>query len=186
MISGSVNMSGLHVVRVELSIRVVVPVAMLQKHLPAPIDKLGEQLASEIHKRVMDSSMGYYPALDYFRDQNEFPVYLLDAVDEVFALAADLVTRRISEVLVPIFSNVRVNNIQCLAYALPSVRPNSTAAKMALAKHYTPNQLKFELVVSVLQKSPPQEGFEKYADNTVYRWLSEVFESVNIASARLL
>lgn len=179
-------MSSLHVVKVELSVKVAVPIALLQKHLPAPIDKLGEQLAGEIHKQVVESGMGYYPALDYFRDQVRFPAYLLDAVDEVSALAAELATRRISEVLVPIFSNVKVNNIQCLAYALPGIRPGMPAAKTALAKHCTPNLLKFELVVSVLQKSPPQEGFKKYADNSVYRWLSEVFETVDITSARLL
>jgi hypothetical protein len=178
--------SSLHVAKVELSVKITVPIALLQKHLPAPIDKLGEQLASEIHKRAIETGLGYYPALDYFRGQEKFPVYLLDAVDEVSSLAADLATRRISEVLVPIFSNVRVTNIQCLAYALPAIRPGMPAAKAALAKHYTHNLLKFELVVSVLQRSPPQEGFEKYADNTVYRWLSEVFETVDISSARLL
>lgn len=179
-------MSSLHVAKVKLSVKVVVPILLLQKHLPAPIDKLGEQLASEVHKKVTESGLGYYPALDYFRDQASFPVYLLDAVDEVSSLAADIATRIVSDVLVPIFSNVKLANIQCLAYALPGVRPGLPDAKNALALHYTPNQLKFELIVSVLQKNPPQEGFEKYADNTVYRWLSEVFEVVNISWARLL
>ncbi|WP_455221429.1 hypothetical protein [Kaarinaea lacus] len=179
-------MSSLHVAKVKLSVKVVIPILMLQKHLPAPIDKLGEQLASEVHKQVTESGLGYYPALDYFRDQVSFPVYLLDAVDEVASLAADIATQKISDVLVPIFSNVKMANIQCLAFALPGVRPSMPSARNSLAKHYTPNQLKFELVVSVLQKHPPQEGFEKYADNTVYRWLSEVFETVNISWARLL
>ncbi|WP_455207695.1 hypothetical protein [Kaarinaea lacus] len=179
-------MSSLHVAKVELSVKVVVPIALMQKHLPAPIDKLGEQLASEIQKRVADSGLGYYPALDYFKGQEGFPAYLLDAVDEVSSLAAEIAAHKINEVLVPIFSNVTINNVQCLAFALPAVRPNRPVGKTTLAEHYTPNVLKFEIVVSVLQKNPPQEGFEKYADNTVYRWLSEVFESVEIASARLM
>ncbi|HEY5602655.1 MAG TPA: hypothetical protein VIM41_06065 [Gammaproteobacteria bacterium] len=179
-------MSGLHVTRVELSVKVVVPISLLQKHLPAPIDKLGEQLSNEIQKRVGQAGLGYYPALDFFRDQETFPDYLLDAVDEVANLAAEIAAHKINDVLVPIFSNVKINNIQCLAYALPGVRPNLPAVSAALSKHYTPNILKLEMVVSVLQKQPPQEGFEKYAANTVYRWLSEIFESVDIASARLL
>jgi len=178
--------SGLHVTRVELSVKVAVPIALLQKHLPAPIDKLGEQLANEVHKQVTNHNLGYYPALDYFKDQAEFPAYLLDAVDEVFSLATGIATHKINEVLVPIFSNVKINNIQCMAYVLPGVRPGKPNSNEILAKHYTPNILKFELVVSVLQKQPPKEGFEKYADNSVYRWLSEVFESVDIISARLL
>ena len=179
-------MSGLHVTKVELSVKITVPIALLQKHLPAPIDKLGEQLANEVHKQVTKQNLGYYPALEYFKGQPEYPAYLLDAVDEVFSLAASITTHKINEVLVPIFSNVKINNIQCMAYALPQVRPGKPNAKQQLAQHYTPNILKFELLVSVLQKQSPQEGFEKYADNTVYRWLSEVFESVEIASARLL
>ena len=56
-----------------------------------------------------------------------------------------------------------------------------------LARHFTPDAVKFELVVSIFQKEDKTtEGFEKYADNTVYRWLSEVFEDVQIFSARLV
>ena len=88
-------MSGLHVTRVELSIKVAVPIALLQKHLPAPIDKLGEQLANEVHKQVVQHKLGYYPALDYFKNQETFPAYLLDAVDEVFTLAANIVNNKI-------------------------------------------------------------------------------------------
>jgi hypothetical protein len=183
---GLPKVSGLHVVKVELSVKVVVAVSLLQKHLPAPIDKLGEQLAGEIQKRVDDSGLGYYPALDYFREREDFPAYLLDAVDEVSSLATEIAAHKINDVLVPIFSNVKINNVHCLAYALPAIRPSMAAAGTALAQHYTPNTLKFEMVVSVLQKKPPQEGFEKYAGNTVYRWLSEVFEAVDIVSARLL
>ena len=179
-------MSGLHVARVELSAKVVVQITLLQKHLPAPIDKLGEQLANEVHKQAMNHNLGYYPALDYFKDQEEFPAYLLDAVGEVCSLATGIATQKINEVLVPIFSNVKISNIQCMAYALPGVRPGKPNAIAILAKHYTPNILKFELVVSVLQKQSPEEGFQKYADNTVYRWLEEVFESVEINYARLL
>ena len=124
---GYTNVSSLQVTRVKLSVQVVVPILMLQKHLPAPIDKLGEQLANEVHKQVVESGLGYYPALDYFRDQQNFPVYLLDAVDEVSSLASEIVAQKISDVLVPIFSNVKIANIQCLAFALPSIRPSMPA-----------------------------------------------------------
>jgi hypothetical protein len=179
-------MTGLHVAKVELSVKVAVPVALLQKHLPAPIDKLGAQLAEETHKVVMRDSLGYYPALDYFKESGAIPGYLLDAVDEVATLATALATDQINEMLVPVFSNVTVNSVQCLAFALPTVRPGKPNAREELASHYTPNVLKLELIVSVLQKHEPEESFERYADNTVFRLLGEVFESVEISSARLL
>ena len=179
-------MASLYVTRVELGVKLIVPVTVLQKHLPAPIDKLGDQLANEVDKRVGKLNLGYYPALDYFKDTDDFPHYLLEAVAEVGSLAADIAMQKINEVLVPIFSNVKLSNVQCLAYSLPAIRPGKSNAKNALAAHYTPNVIKFELVVSILQRHKPQGGFEKYADNTVYRWLSEVFDSVEISSARLL
>lgn len=179
-------MTTLQVTKVELGVKLEVPVSTLQKQLPAPIDKLGMQVSDEVDKRVTEKAMGYYPAIEYFVEQQDFPVYLLDALEEVSELAINIVATTINELLVPIFSQVRISNIQCLAFSLPSVRPGKPHAKKDLAKHFTPNAVKFELVVSVLQKQQSPEGFEKYADNTVYRWLSEVFENVEIFSARLL
>lgn len=179
-------MSSLQVIKVELGVKLAVPISTLQKHLPAPIDKLGGQIASEVDKRVVQQSLGYYPAIDYFIEQEDFPGYLLDAIKEVSELTVDIVASTIRELLVPIFSNVQVNNIQCLAFSMPSVRPGKSNASRDLALHFTPNAVKFELVVSVFQKEKSAEGFEKYADNTVYRWLSDVFEGVEIFSARLL
>lgn len=180
-------MSGLQVTKVELGVKLEVPVNTLQKYLPAPIDKLGSQIANEVDKRVKRQDLGYYPAIEYFVEGEEgFPGYLIEALQEVSVLAIDIVTGTVNELLVPIFSNVKINNVQCLAFSLPSVRPGKQNSMQELARHYTPNAVKFELVVSLLQKEKSPEGFEKYADNTVYRWLSEVFENVEIFSARLL
>jgi len=178
--------STLQVIKVELGVKLAVPISTLQKNLPAPIDKLGNQVANEVDKRVARQGLGYYPAIEYFIEQDSFPAYLLDAMQEVSALTIDIVSNTINDLLVPIFSNVQISNMQCLAFSLPSVRPGKPHALRDLAKHFTPNAVKFELVVSVLQKEKSAEGFEGYADNTVYRWLSEVFEDVQIFSARLL
>lgn len=180
-------MSTLQVIKVELGVKLAVPISTLQKNLPAPIDKLGDQVANEVNKRVARQDLGYYPAIEYFIEQDSFPGYLLDAMQEVSTLTIDIVTSTINDLLVPIFSNVQIRNMQCLAYSLPSVRPGKPHAIRDLARHFTPNAVKFELVVSVLQREEKTaEGFEKYADNTVYRWLSEVFEDVQIFSARQL
>lgn len=179
-------MSTLQVIKVELGVKLAVPISTLQKNLPAPIDKLGSQVANEVDKRVARQELGYYPAIEYFIEQDSFPAYLLDAMQEVAALTIDIVSSTINDLLVPIFSNVRISNMQCLAFSLPSVRPGKPHALRDLAQHFTPNAVKFELVVSVLQKDKSADGFEGYADNTVYRWLSEVFEDVQIFSARLL
>lgn len=180
-------MPGLQVVKVELGVKLEVPVNTLQKHLPAPIDKLGGQVANEVDKRVARLGLGYYPAIEYFVEGEEgFPAYLIEAMQEVSLLAIDIVTSTVNEVLVPIFSQVEINNVQCLAFGLPSVRPGKPNSIQDLSRHFTPNAVKFELVVSSLQKEKTVEGFEKYADNTAHRWLSETFDNVEIFSARLL
>lgn len=180
-------MSALQVINVELGVKLEVPVNVLQKHLPAPIDKLGGQVANEVDKRVQRQGLGYYPAIEYFVEGEEgFPAYLIEALQEVSLLAIDIVSSTVNELLVPIFSQVKISNVQCLAFGLPAVRPGKPDALRDLAKHFTPNAVKFELVVSVLQKDQAPEGFEKYANNTVYRWLSESFDSVEIFSARML
>jgi len=180
------SVSELQVIKVELGVKLVVPVSTLQKHLPAPIDKLGLQIANEVDKRVARKALGYYPAIEYFIAEQDFPGYLLDALQEVSELAVDIVAQSVNELLVPIFSSAQLNNIQCLAYSLPSVRPGKPSSVEQLAKHFTPNAVKFELIVSVLKKHPGSEGIEKYADNTVHRWLSEVFSGVEIFSSRLI
>ena len=176
----------LEVAKIELGVKLKVPVGLLRNHLPAPVESLAEQLALEVHRRVQDNNLGYYPALDYFLDVEGFPVYLINAANDICTLTAEIVTATISEVLIPIFSSVRVNDIQCVSFSMPSVRHGSLDAVAKLAQHFTPNAIKFSLVVTLLQSHSPQEKLAKYANNTVYRWLSESFEDIEISSSRLL
>lgn len=176
----------LEVAKIELGVKLTVPKNALQTHLPAPIDNLGEQLAVEVHRRVKQKKLGYFPALDYFLDDNGFPGYLINAVDDVCALSVEIVTTKISDVLVPIFSSVQVNDIRCASFSMPTVRFGEPDAIAKLSHHFTPNIIKFSLVVTLLQTQTPQADLSKYANNTVYRWLEETFEDIEIGFARLL
>jgi len=177
---------GLQVISIELGVKVTVPIRTLQKLLPAPVDKLAEQLAAETQKAVQARALGYFPALNYFLDIEEFPAFLIDAANDVCTLAAEIVTAKIHEVLIPIFSQVQLNDVQCIVFSLPTIRPGKADTMSKLIKHYTPNVIKFSLVLSLLQNTVSRVGLEKYADNTVHRWLSESFEEVDISSVRLI
>ena len=111
---------------------------------------------------------------------------MINAADDVCALSAEFVTANIRDVLVPIFSSAQVNDIQCIAFSMPTFRLGSPDANAKLVQHLTPNAIKFSLVVTLLQSHAPQDKLAKYANNTVYRWLSEIFEEVEISSARLV
>ncbi len=76
--------------------------------------------------------------------------------------------------------------MQCTAYNLPNVRYNEHNARDCLARHYTPNTIKLDLVLNIIQKREPKEGLDRFAKQLVYRWLREDFESIEISAARQL
>ena len=102
--------------------------------------------------------------------------------------------KEIMAVLSQVFSSVKIQSTQCLVYALPKVRLTkgersanpSGVATDELIQHYTPNRVKFEIVVTLFQKQKPESGIEKGIRKIVYRWLNDVFENLEITSSRLI
>ncbi len=94
----------MHVTRVGLTVRGQLPRYALEQHLPAPLDSLGQQLAKQIDDYVKQNNLGYYPALDFFKQQDGVDNYLLDAVDQVaqiaVAMTKDEVIRRSQKIWV--------------------------------------------------------------------------------------
>ena len=76
--------------------------------------------------------------------------------------------------------------MQCTAYNLPNIRQNEHNALDCLARHYTPNTIKLDLVLNIIQNREPKEGLDRFAKQLVYRWLREDFESIEISAARQL
>ena len=176
----------LHVVRVGLTVRGRLPHSALEQYLPAPLASLGQQLAKQIDDYANQNTLGYYPALDYFRQQNAVDSYLLDAVDQVAQIAVTITKDEVTRILAPVFSSVRIESVLSLAYALPSVRPGKKNAEQQLALHYIPDVVKFELFVTMLHRHEPEPGMEVGAKKIAWRWLEEAFEDMEITTARLI
>ena len=179
-------MNTLHFATVALALRVRVPRAALMEHLPASPYTLGTDIAQQTHDYVLHAQLGYYPPLDFLKTQNVIDGYLFDAAQHIATVSSEFAQLRINEKLVPIFSSVRFQAIHIHAFALPAIRPNQPHAVEHLARHYTPDVVKCDLLLSVIQKQKSEQGLEHYASTTVERLLGEEFDEFEITSARLM
>lgn len=170
---------------VSLILRLTVPETILQRHLPASASKLGEQLASAIDKYSRDHKLGYYPAIEFFRQIAEVDQGLIDTVDQMAWIVSKWTREEVQSRLRPIFSSVKFVSIQTEAFTLPSIRPNQPSAFDRLVKHYTPDTIKLELLVSLLRKNDDLRGeaVEGYARKMIYRWLKTAFETVELTAS---
>ena len=179
-------MNSLYVARIGLTVRAKLPRQIFEQYLPAPIEVMSQNLAEKIDQYVQQHKLGYYPALDYFKQGDDIPAYLLDAADQISTVAMSVAQQQVLNLLQPVFSSVRVESMLSLAYALPPVRPGQSNGLQRLTEHLTPDTVKFELYVTLLQKHKAESGIETSAKKIVWRWLGDLFEELEITTARLL
>lgn len=179
-------MSSLHIATIALSLRARLKSADLLQRLPASPYTLGDNLARSVHEFALRDNLGYYPALDYLKKRAAVEDYLLNAVEQVAAETAHLVRQRVVDRLTPIFSSVRFQSLQITAFALPPVRPGQPQALSQLARFYTPDTVKCDLLLTLIRRQQSDEGLERYAKATAQRWLADDFAEFEITSARLL
>jgi hypothetical protein len=179
-------MPPLHLSKIALTLVLQVSEDVLDRYLPASAQVVGEELAREVSEHVRAEKLGYYPALDYFQSQGGVEKSLLEAAEHISWLVATLVRDEIRKRLRPVFSSVSIQAVQPVAFTMPPVRPNQPNAHVALTKHYTPDTVKVNLLVTLFQKVEAEEGLEKLADHMLWRWLKDVFESVEVTSAQLV
>jgi hypothetical protein len=147
---------------------------------------LGENLAGQVDSYVMEEHLGYYPALDYFR---EFPRVvdpaLIHLIDEVATFCANYARRELRQRLSRLFSRVQVEQLQCTAYTMPRMRPHRSNGPMELAQHYSPDTLKMELLLSAIQKAH-FEGEERMVLEKVSRFGREPFSHFQLNGSKVL
>ncbi|NOQ88559.1 MAG: hypothetical protein GQ550_06505 [Gammaproteobacteria bacterium] len=71
---------------------------------------------------------------------------------------------------------------------MPKVRPNKKDALEQLAKHYTPDSVKVELVLTMMRRDSEAEDdrAEPYARKMMFRWLESEFETIEVKSSKAL
>ena len=181
----------MHITRIAHSVRASIPGSAFTQFFPSPIESLGAALAEQAHQCACELGLGYYPPLDFVRQQDCVDTYLLDAVDQVAEFALNHSKQEIYSLLQPVFSNVAIESLQLVCHTMPSVRPGQNHALTLLAAHYTPDVVKCELDVAMLQKHGPASAVERLdlvtaSKKMLLRWLAESFADVNISSSRML
>lgn len=179
-------MSSLHIATIALTLRARVKSADLLQQLPASPYTLGDAIARQAHEFVLRENLGYYPALDYLKKVAAVDAYLLDAAEQVAAVTGEYVRQRILDRLTPIFSSVRFQSLQITAFALPPIRPGQLETQAQLARFYTPDTVKCDVLLTLIRKQPTDEGLEGYGRATAQRWLADDFAEFEITSARVV
>lgn len=169
-----------------LSAVAVVPESVFERHSPYMPRQLGGMLAEAVCDYVQQNDLGYYPALDYFHDKQLLRPDLLDALEQLAWLAASLTREEVRVKLRPLYSGVAFQSVQVVAYSMPQVRPNQTHALARLAEHYTPNSVKFDLMLTLLRKNAENDNLSSFIRQASFRHLEESFDLVDINTVKVL
>lgn len=147
---------------------------------------LGESLAAQVSDYVRREGLGYYPPLGYFVQTPGLDPDLLALTQEIARYSCEFVDQEIRRQLRGVFSSVRVEQMHCTAYVMPHVRKGQPNALLELCRHYTPDTVKLELIVVMLEKGLMAEEIEQLAGSKALRQLSDGFASVDLLGVRLL
>ena len=174
--------------KVLVIIDVQLKASILQQHLPCSPDIIGKTLADIADEYEKNNKTAYYPAIDFFKSVDGVDPDLIASAEQVAWLVSKLARETIQQKLRPIFSSVHFQSIQTLAFSLPRVRPNSVDAVIQLAKHYTPDAVKVELMLTMMRRdSDAEDGrAEPYARKMMFRWLESEFELLNISGSKAM
>lgn len=174
--------------KVLISINVQLKAEDLRQHLPRSVNVIGETLATVASDYAKENKTGYYPAIDFFKTLDYVDPDLITSAEQVAWLVSKLARETVQSTLRPIFSSVQFQSIQTLAFTLPKIRPNQSAAIEQLAKHYTPDTVKIELILSMMRRDSDtdDERAEPYARKMMFRWLQTKFESIEVTHSKAL
>lgn len=174
----------LHIHRLNLSLRIEIADEVIALHSVASPEIVGGELAAAVSDYVRNKALGYYPALDFFRhltgDESGIDAELLDAVEGLAWLCCNLAREEIQRKLRAVFSTMSVESIQSQAFSMPTVRPGQENALRHLAQHYSPNFVKLDLAVTLIQKLPADERLEGFTRQLIQGRLKGSFKALEV------
>ena len=179
-------MPGLRTVKAVLSATVVVPDLIFERHSGFCPHRIAAQLAAQVDAYAREEALGYYPALEYFRDRDAVDEQLIAALDQLIWLATSLVREELTTRLRPLFASVQIQSMQAVAYSMPQVRPGQPDAAARLAEHLTANRARFDLLLALLRKGGDTGGLESYIKRASRRHLSPAFDSIDLGNVKVL
>jgi hypothetical protein len=174
------------VVHIALSLRLTVGADVLRRRVGDLAERLGATLAERVQAAVAQDGIGYFPALDYFAGHGGVETPLLDDARRVASAACDYALDTVPSRLWGIFSSVKLEHIQALAFTLPRVTPQQPDAPAVLAAHYSPDTVRLDIVLGAVQKGAPKDGYARAVARRVIWNLRERFARVEVTDARVV
>lgn len=160
--------------------------ALLQ-HSPSSALVVGNELTEQIHEYVKDHQMGYYPALDFFamltsEGQGGLDLDLIKTAESLSWLLCRLVRNEFQTRLRQVFSSVKFQSVQTIAYTMPPVRYGANNALHDLLLHYTPLSVKLNIELSMISKQQSGEGVEMFVAKRLHGLLNDSFELIEVSN----
>ncbi len=174
------------IARIAMALHIVAPPVYLKQHLGAMSASLGTDLARAVDAVVRNQHLGYFPALEYFADRPGMDAKLMTTAIDLANAVRRHVRREVQQHLVPFFSQVVIKRITSPAFTLPRVSTHQADALEALARHYLPNSVRLDLVLSSVEKGSGLDNLDKAATRRVLWNLRDYFERVDVTDARVL
>lgn len=175
---------GLGIARVALTLQAVIAVEKIDALLSEADKTLGPRLAERVDAWVRDQKLGYYPALDFLVDQGVVTPEEIEALRHLSATIRKRVKREVQTQLWPIFSSVHIERASTLAFMMPRVTPGKREACQELARHYFPNAVRLELLLSSLDKHNRLEDVATFTEQKLMHNLRDDFESIRVSAVR--
>jgi hypothetical protein len=178
--------STIHIMRFAAVLKVRVADEVVEPNLGYLPGVLGENMAGQVDSWVMEQRLGYYPALDFFRDKPQVvdPALLL-LIDETARFGEEYTRRELRRRLRGGFSHVDVERIQVEAFAMPRVLPSQPKSPEELARHYAPSLFRAELLLGMIQRNE-MDGIERLVAQRIQQWAKPAFQSLELLATRLL
>jgi hypothetical protein len=176
----------LHFAKVALTVDITLPAQSLEQHIAATPAVVASQLAHQVYEYEKQHGLGYYPAIDYFENNEGIEQELISALKSIAWVAYGMVRSEFQARLRPVFSALQFESIQAQAFTLPSVRPGNANVLNELTNHYNLSDFKVSLIATIIQRKEDTEAVEKMAESMIYRWLKEHFKTIQVTSVHAI
>lgn len=180
-------MPGIAIIKVSLTVNIVISPDTLAQEFGELALGMGPALAEQIDSYSRENKLGYYPALDFFKQNDGVDQELLDSAEHISWMVCEWAQRKIRSNLREAFSNVQFDQIQSTAYSMPRIRPNMSRALALLTDHYSPDSVRLTVIVASIERSNINlAGYEKLAVHKFRRWLDSAFETIEFSDAHVI
>lgn len=161
---------------VNITLKVKLASQLIENHSAASPYVVGEELARHVAIYVQNHHTGYYPAVDYFHELGIIDTDLFTALENVSWLVTSMSKDILRTGLRTYLRNIQFDSTQMIATTLPQIRPGSKNAMHRLALHYTPDQIRINLLADLIQSEniKTQDKLQKAKEN-ISMWLDGKF-----------